>query len=89
MMNIVGEMAIAAQQSMAQIRSRISEVTQLPIEEGDTEEKFTFRLDGDLYLAFQRGRNRDVCLGFHAEADKGIALRCLLDGDANIIEETV
>jgi hypothetical protein len=84
---MVGEMAQAARDSMAQIRSRISEVTQRPIEEGDTEETFTFRLDGSLYLAFQRGRNRDVCLGFHVEADKGIALRCLLDGDAEIIEE--
>lgn len=78
---IVKAMVGAAQESAAGIRKRISDVKIAPIENG--KDTFTFTLDGKPHKGVLAGRNKNLVIGANAEADKAIATRALLDGDAN------
>ena len=73
------------QQSVAELRSRLGDVRLGPIEAST--EIITFTLDGRPYRGRLRGRNRDLGLGADSEADKAIALRVLLDGDAEEVPD--
>jgi hypothetical protein len=76
-MNLATELIDAGRYACAELRSRISEVRCA----GDGIE---FRFNGTPMKGTLRGRNRDLCLGFGAEQDKSIALRVMLDGDAEV-----
>lgn len=77
---IINEMFDALQESLDETRARISGVKLGPIE--GNEETILFSLDATPYKGTLRGRNRDLVVGFNAECDSSIALRTLLDGDA-------
>lgn len=70
--------------SLVTLRSQISGVKYAPIGE-QGEDRITFTLRGQTYVGTLRGRNRDLCLGFGDEADRAIAVRVLLDCDAEIV----
>jgi len=81
---IVAGMFEATDAALAELRQRISNVVSaLIIPDGDTcVESIYFKLDGLQYCGTQRVRNLDLCVGSSEEADKAIALRVYLDGDA-------
>ena len=76
------EMLAAGIEAAEALRARISNVRLglYPTTGGD--EPITFDLDGVPHVGALRGRNRALCVGFNAEADRAIAARVLLDGDA-------
>ena len=78
---LIGAMLDAAAESTAQLRARISNVRW---DHRGLRDGIAFDLDGATYHADLRGRNRDVLIGYGAEHDASIALRCLLDGDAQV-----
>jgi hypothetical protein len=80
---LVREMVSAGQKSVAELRSRISDVKLGAIEAG--KETFTFKLDGNEYKGTLQGRNQDLVLGMGADFDAGIAARVLLDKQASPI----
>jgi hypothetical protein len=80
---LVPEMLAAARDSAVALRGRISNVRAGLYSSDD--EPIAFELDGVPHVGTLRGRNRCLCLGFGEEADRGIALRVLLDGDAQPI----
>lgn len=82
---IVAEMLSTAQVAASAITQRISNVKPAPYVEGQKFETITFELDGKLYRAELKGRNKNLLPGMSPEADKGIASRALLDGDAKEI----
>ena len=75
---LLSELITAASSSMQELRNRITCV-KYGKDEGN---EITFMLDNQAYTACLRGRNAELVLGLSAEADAGIALRALLDGDA-------
>ena len=78
---LASAMLNAAAESTAQLRARISNVRW---DQRGAVDGIAFDLDGATYHADLRGRNRDVLIGYGAEHDASIALRCLLDGDAQV-----
>lgn len=62
--------------ALQELRSRISDVEY-------TTEGISFLLNNVKYCGILKGRNKDLVLGLSPEADQAIALRVLLDGDAN------
>jgi hypothetical protein len=72
----------AADESAAQLRERITEVSHAGLDDEMTLQKIAFKLDGVAYVGVLRGRNADLCMGFGSENDRGIAARVLIDGDA-------
>lgn len=78
----------AAAESMEGLRDRISNVHDAPLAMvwERRYECFYFDVDGQTYLGELRGRNRDLCINPNdrdSQANKAIALRVLLDRDAN------
>jgi hypothetical protein len=76
------EMLAAGIEAGERLRARISNVRLglYPTTGGD--EPITFDLDGVPHVGALRGRNRSLCVGINADADRAIAVRVLLDGDA-------
>jgi hypothetical protein len=79
---LVCEMAQVAFDSAKNLREEISNVKHSGFSSGFEHELISFDFQGQRYLGKLVGRNRDLCLGFSPEQDKGIAARVLLDGDA-------
>ena len=77
--NLVCMMIDAGIGSMAQLRARVSNVRW---DHRGMVDGIAFDFDGTPHHAALRGRNRDLMVGYGAEQDAAIALRCLLDGDA-------
>lgn len=80
---IVSEMIETANQSVENLRNRISNVRYGP--PNNNKNWIFFDLDGKPKSGILQGRNRDLILGFGEDADKAIACRVLLDG--NTVEE--
>ncbi len=79
---IVDTMLQAAKASAQSIASRIANVRLLPYD-GSGPECITFTLDGKPYHGTLEGRNGCLCVGMQGEeADRAIAARVLIDGDA-------
>ena len=81
MSRLVSGMIAAARDSCDTLRAKISRVRWC----GDG---IAFDLDGAPYKAALRWRNRDLVIGHGETADKAVALRCILDGDATPIIRT-
>lgn len=84
---IITAMLDAAQDAVRQLREAIINVKPAGFAGGYSHQIFTFEITGDKhkngkFLGALKGRNEDLCLGFSVEADKGIAARVFLDGDA-------
>lgn len=88
MIPLVKEMLDAANQSVADLRARITEVKlcDLNIETGFN--FIQFNLDGIPYMGRLAGRNKNLCVGFGEEQDKAIALRVFIDKNAWEIKNT-
>lgn len=80
-MPIAPDMLAAGIEAADALRSRISNV-RLGQYVGHRDEPITFDLDGVPHVGALRGRNRNLCVGLNEEADRAIAVRVLLDGDA-------
>lgn len=82
---LVGEMTCAAAESVAALRAEIRGVRLAPYDPECPHERITFHFRGTRYVASLRGRNADIMpdLDPDAEANRSLALRCLLDGDAS------
>ena len=81
----------AAQVSAEDLRNRVSNVRDAPIDTAIEKncECIYFDFNGKTYLGELRGRNRDLCIDTRnpeAEANKAIAVRVLLDRNASLIE---
>jgi hypothetical protein len=85
MIPIVKEMIDAANQSVADLRERITDAKYAGFDPEMKFELISFKLDGEAYLGKLAGRNKDLCLDFGMDHDKAIAVRVFLDGDANKI----
>ena len=72
----------------SELRSRFTDIKLAQFETGQAFERITFKFDGVPYSGELRGRNQDLCVGVNQEADRAIALRVFLDGDAQQQEET-
>ena len=79
MKNIVSEMIDVAKESVENLKTRISNVRYG--KPNNNKNFIFFDLDGEQKTGILQGRNRDLILGFGADADKAIACRVLLDGD--------
>lgn len=79
---IISEMFGAVQQSVMGLHARISDVKPAGFKNG--EELIAFKLDDVMYVGALRGRNRDLCIGFSEDADRGIACRVFIDGHASL-----
>jgi len=86
---LVPEMLAAALNSSDALRARISNVRLglYPTTGGD--EPIAFALDGVPHVGALRGRNRCLCLGFGEEADRAVAVRVFIDGDAQVLANKV
>ena len=81
MKNIVNEMIDAAKKSCEEIKENIEKVFL-----NDDGNKIQFTLNGSIYVGELKGRNADAwVLGDDCPADKSLALKVLLDGDAKKI----
>lgn len=81
---LVLAMVGAAFKSVDDLRAKITNVKFARFQ--DNCEIIQFELNGQTFEGPLRGRNKALCLGFGADKDKAIALRVLLDGDANKID---
>lgn len=81
MSHLVNEMMAAARDSCDTLRVKICGVRWCG-------NGIAFDFDGVPYTAALRRRNRDLVIGHSEIADKAIALRCMLDGDATPIIRT-
>lgn len=80
---IVSSLLQAAQDSAADARKKISNVKYAPYSAGDKYTKIQFDFSGVSYVGELKGRNVDLMLSLDGgDADKSVALRCVLDGDA-------
>ena len=80
---IVSSLLQAAQDSATEARAKISNVKYAPYSAGDKYTKIQFDFAGVVYVGELKGRNRDLCIALDGgEADKSVALRCMLDGGA-------
>ncbi len=84
---LVAEMIGVFVASAAELRGEISNVKPLPFAPGMSHEAISFELRGCKYHAVLRGRNSDFMIGHGEENDQAIAVRCLLDGDAEKLPE--
>ena len=82
-MELVTLMVNVATDSMVGLRARITNVELGPI--ASNVETITFNLDDRPYTGRLVGRNRDFCVGLGDEEDKGIALRVMLDREAESV----
>lgn len=80
---IVAEMLQAAQNSIEELKNRITNVKygKPSNSKQPWANVICFDLDGIPQKGVLRGRNKDLLLGFGVEGDKAIACRVLLDGD--------
>ena len=90
--NLVEMLIDAGLDSVESMRNRISNVVDAPLDlcivKGCT--CIEFEMDGKKYFGELRGRNRDYCIdpkAPNALANRGIALRVFLDGDATRISD--
>ena len=74
--------------SCDELRSRITNVRTAGFDAERRHELVAFDLDGKPHQGVLRGRNRDLCLGFGADTDAGIAARVLLDGHATPVDSS-
>lgn len=83
---VIQQILDSAQKSVEGLRNRISDVKMGGIKDG--KEAVTFKLDGVPHEGVLKGRNRDLVLGTGEEADRAIANRVFLDGDAAPVESS-
>lgn len=80
---IIPALLETAQDSVDEMRAKVSNVKFAPYTHADKYTKFSFDFSGVSYVGELKGRNVDLCLALDGGAgDKSVALRCLLDGDA-------
>jgi hypothetical protein len=84
---MLADFAKAQALSMQELRDRISNVRHGGFKD-DQYEIVRFTFDNKEYEGVLKGRNQDLMLGMSEEADRGIAARVLLDGDAVAIPPT-
>ena len=77
---LLAAMVAAANDSVEDLRGRISDVKLGPIV--DNRQTILFNLDGSPYQGVLRGRNVNLCMGFGEEQDRAIAVRVFVDDDA-------
>ena len=78
---IVPELSAALVAAAERLRMRISNV-RLRSHEEARGEVIGFDFDGTPYVGLLCGRNKNLCVGFGQESDRAIAVRVLIDGDA-------
>jgi len=85
---IVSEMVKTGVEAGRAIADRISNVQLAQFQEGQTNERITFELDGETYEGELVGRNADLVVGAGDIEDSAIAARVLVDGNATPVEPT-
>lgn len=79
---LVGALIEAAEESATALGDRVSNVRYAPLDANATVESILFDFDGIAHRGEMRGRNRDLVIGYKPDADRAIAVRVMLDGDA-------
>jgi hypothetical protein len=89
--SLIGMLIEGAQASAEGLRNSVSNVRDAPLAIAIEKkcECIYFDFNGKTYLGELRGRNRDLCIDPrdpHAEANRAIAVRVLLDQNATILK---
>lgn len=80
---LLNSMHEAVWSALEDIRYRISDVRWGSVRDG--KDRIAFIFDGEPCTAVLRGRNQDLVLTGDPDSDASVALRCILDGDMEIM----
>jgi hypothetical protein len=84
-LELVRQLIDTAHASLDEIRARVSNVRNAPIDIHADSDSILFDFDGKPWVGYFRGRNLMLLVGFGEDRDKAIAIRIMLDGDARPI----
>lgn len=81
---VVSVMIASVPKAVNELRNAIKNVKLDPYYDGMTEETFTFEIVGDKhhngkFRGTLTGKTRDYCIGHSEEADRSIAVSCILN----------